>query len=256
MFTGHGELSGRDWSAIKYSAARRNIGFDPNLTIEFAWELYLKQDKKCNLSGLPITINRSSKINNTASLDRIDSSLGYCETNIQWLHKNVNSMKASLSNMETIELCRKIFLQDLENRRPSWPEYFIHIAYLTATRSRDNSTKCGCVITDQDHKIISTGYNGCFQNIDDSLVPQTRPLKYSYVIHSEMNAVLFAKRDLNNCYAFITGLPCENCCKTLLQAGICKIYYGNRLAKMCEGTDTIIRKLCDLKNVPLIKIEI
>lgn len=255
-FKGHGELSGRDWSRIKYSASKRNIDFDVNLTIEFVWNLYLEQDKKCKLSGLPITINKSAKINNTASLDRIDSNLGYNSTNVQWLHKDVNNLKGSMSNEETIKLCRKIFFTDLEDRRPDWPEYFINMAYLVSTRSRDLSTKCGCVIVDANYRVISTGYNGACQGVDDNLIPQTRPEKYSYVIHAEMNAILFAKIDLTNCYAFITGFPCENCCKTLLQAGICKIYYGNRLAKMCEGTNEIIKKLCDLKNVPLIQIEI
>ena len=32
----------------------------------------------------------------TASLDRIDSSKGYTEDNIQWVHKDVNQMKMDL----------------------------------------------------------------------------------------------------------------------------------------------------------------
>lgn len=255
-YKGYGELSGRDWSRIKYSAARRNIYFDPDLTVEFAWNLYITQNKKCKLSNIPITINRSKKISNTASLDRINSSLGYSKDNVQWLHRDVNYMKQSLSNKDTIKLCRDIFIQDLDEKRPDWPEYYMNMAYLVASRSRDLSTKCGCVITDTNYRVVSTGYNGSFQGVDDELIPQTRPEKYSYVIHAEQNAILFAKQDLKGCYAFITSLPCDTCCKLLLQAGICKIYYGNRIAKMCEGTDIIIRNLCNLKNVPLINIEI
>lgn len=47
-----------------------------NIDIKFAWELYVKQEKKCALSGLPIVFAISNKKSSetTASLDRIDSS--------------------------------------------------------------------------------------------------------------------------------------------------------------------------------------
>lgn len=257
MYKGYEDLSGRFWSSIQYSANKRNIYFDPDLTIEFAWNLFVKQDKKCALSGIDITLSRTSKINNTASLDRIDSKLSYTKDNVQWLHKNVNNLKGSLSSQDTVDLCRKIYLKNLKDNRPDWPEYFMNMAYIISVRSRDPSTKCGCVFTDENHRIISTGYNDNFQGIDDSLMSWERPEKYTTVIHAEMNCLLFAKRDLRGCYAFITSIPCSNCCKHMLQAGICKIYYGNNFAKMCNEEDgKIVRKLCDLKNVPLIPIEI
>jgi len=39
------------------------------------------------------------------SLDRIDSGLGYDLGNIQWVHKNVNQMKWTLSQAAFIEIC-------------------------------------------------------------------------------------------------------------------------------------------------------
>lgn len=41
----------------------------------------------------------------TASLDRIDSSRGYVEGNVQWVHKDVNFMKQALSQERFVELC-------------------------------------------------------------------------------------------------------------------------------------------------------
>ena len=79
-----------------------------SITIEDAWNKYLQQNGKCALSGVDIMLRGqemgiSSKYvhkKTTASLDRIDSSLGYTIDNIQWIHKDLNQMKSDRS-MET-----------------------------------------------------------------------------------------------------------------------------------------------------------
>ena len=42
----------------------------------------------------------------------------------------------------------------------SWDDYFIEMAGLIATKSKDPSTQVGCVIVGPDHEIRSTGFNG------------------------------------------------------------------------------------------------
>lgn len=74
------------------------------------WEIFLKQGKKCALTGeilyfSPIQTDRKKS---NASLDRIDSSKGYTENNIQWVLKNINLMKRELSDKDFIEICRKV----------------------------------------------------------------------------------------------------------------------------------------------------
>jgi len=44
----------------------------------------------------------------TASLDRIDSSKGYIEGNVQWVHRKINMMKQSYTQEEFIELCQAV----------------------------------------------------------------------------------------------------------------------------------------------------
>ncbi len=44
----------------------------------------------------------------SASLDRIDSSLGYIEENVQWVHKDVNMMKRIYDNNYFIKMCKLI----------------------------------------------------------------------------------------------------------------------------------------------------
>jgi dephospho-CoA kinase len=51
-------------------------------------------------------------------------------------------------------------LEAVGKRIPSWDEYFIEIAKVTAKRSKDPSTQTGCVIVDKNNRPISFGYNG------------------------------------------------------------------------------------------------
>lgn len=44
----------------------------------------------------------------TASLDRIDSSKGYIEGNVQWLHKDINRLKINYSDEDLIQICLEI----------------------------------------------------------------------------------------------------------------------------------------------------
>ena len=44
----------------------------------------------------------------TASIDRIDSSIGYVIGNVQWVHKQVNFMKGTMEQKEFIKFCKLI----------------------------------------------------------------------------------------------------------------------------------------------------
>lgn len=115
----------------------------------------------------------------------------------------------------------------VKDRRPSWDEYFINIAEEVAKRSKDPSTKVGCVIVDKKMKPVSFGYNGWIGGCDEAKMSYERPMKYLLVIHAEMNAVLFAKRELEDCVLYTLYAPCENCLKFIIQTGIKKIVYKN-----------------------------
>lgn len=108
-FRGYGEMSATFWGDIKYKAKLRNLDF--KITMEYAWGLFLQQDRKCSISGLPIAFpivaskSDSRYFEKTASLDRIDNNLGYIEGNIQWTHKAVNMGRGSLTVEEFIYWC-------------------------------------------------------------------------------------------------------------------------------------------------------
>jgi hypothetical protein len=75
---------------------------------QHAWDLFLKQNKKCVLSGLPIEFKARRKGHNTASLDRINSNEGYVDGNVQWVHKDINWMKNTFSQQHFVDMCKKV----------------------------------------------------------------------------------------------------------------------------------------------------
>ncbi|MCZ2224271.1 MAG: hypothetical protein LC122_11665 [Chitinophagales bacterium] len=76
------------------------------------YDLLVKQNFKCALSGLDIIVAKTYKdfmLNKTtASLDRIDSNGNYAIDNIQWVHKDINFIKQNFNQKYFIELCKKI----------------------------------------------------------------------------------------------------------------------------------------------------
>lgn len=108
---GHEDIHLKWWNNCIRGAKKRNIPFE--ITIEYAWDLYLKQDKRCNLTGLEISFSKTTKGwqygETTASMDRIDPKLGYIEDNIQWIHKDVNFMKNDYTQEYFLQMIKLIY---------------------------------------------------------------------------------------------------------------------------------------------------
>ena len=114
----------------------------------------------------------------------------------------------------------------MSTSQKSWDEYFMKIADAVSEKSKDPSSKMGCVIVDQNKRVVSLGYNGLLQGADESkMTLSERPMKYYFAIHSEMNALLFAHQDLTGCTLYNRVATCENCLKYCLQAGIKRFVY-------------------------------
>lgn len=113
---GFGNIGGTQWSKIVSHAVERGIEF--KITPEEAWNLVLEQNMKCKLTGeLLVFPDKYCDTKSNASLDRIDSSKPYQIDNVQWILKEVNFMKHTLSQNRFIELCRKV--TDNERKRTS-----------------------------------------------------------------------------------------------------------------------------------------
>lgn len=138
----------------------------------------------------------------------------------------------------------------------SWDEYFMGIASLSALRSKDPSTQVGACVVDQDHKVVSIGYNGMPRRIEDNVLPwghgEGLDSKYLYVCHAEFNAILNTRNGsaLNGCSIYVTLFPCNECAKAIIQVGIREVVYLSDK----HADDTIYlasRKLLELAGVKL-----
>ena len=118
---GVGNITLTNYSHFKNGAEKRNLSW--NVSIEYLWDLFQKQGGRCVLSGMPITLTTERKNSNvnydlqSASLDRIDSNIGYEPNNVQWVHKDVNKMKWAFDQQHFIDVCIKI--ANHANQQPS-----------------------------------------------------------------------------------------------------------------------------------------
>lgn len=105
---GIGDISKTYWNKILRTAKRRKL--EINITIEYIWNLYLQQNKKCAITDINITFgtNAENYKKVSASLDRIDSSKGYIIGNVQWVHKKVNMLKHINNESDLIYWCKLI----------------------------------------------------------------------------------------------------------------------------------------------------
>ena len=152
------------------------------------------------------------------------------------------------------------------DKQLKWDEYFLNIAEAVAEKSKDPSSKMGCVIVDNKKRVVSLGYNGMIQGADESkMTLSERPMKYYFAIHSEMNALIFAHQSLEGCTLYNRVATCENCLKYCLQAGIKRFVY-KELRVHSHSTDpkhsmtnvetdeAIIRLLSSMPNVETLNI--
>lgn len=106
-----------------------------------------------------------------------------------------------------------------------WDKRFLEMARLVSLWSKDESTKVGSVIVDVNKRVVSTGFNGFPQKIYDNPVElNDRERKYRFIIHAELNSIIFAKRDLADCTIYIYPfLSCADCTKIIIQSGIARV---------------------------------
>lgn len=109
-------------------------------------------------------------------------------------------------------------------KRPSWDEYFLKVAMLVSERATCPRMHCGCVLV-KDRQILSTGYNGSIPGDDHCEESGCMIVDNHCVrtIHAEMNAILQCSShgiSTNNSIAYVTNMPCTNCAKALITAGI------------------------------------
>jgi dCMP deaminase len=131
--------------------------------------------------------------------------------------------------------------------RPSWDEYFMEMAQITAKRSTCLRRKVGAVIVQSKH-VMAAGYNGAPKGIahcderggcyrEKMGVPSGERHELCLALHAEQNAIVQAAalgQSIDGATMYITHQPCVICAKMIINAGIKRIIvkegYPDRLA--------------------------
>ncbi len=132
--------------------------------------------------------------------------------------------------------------------RPTWDEVWITVAQKISERSIDDRLKVGAVVVTEDNtQVLSVGYNGNYAGGPND-VESTEP-GCSGLIHAEINALL--KLDYNNPKPkkmYVTHFPCRMCAKSIVNAGIKCVVYGQEYRDMSslsifKDAGIVVRKL-------------
>lgn len=144
-------------------------------------------------------------------------------------------------------------------KRPEWDEYFLKVAMLVSERATCPRMHCGCVLV-RDKRILATGYNGSIPGADHCedvgcMIVDNHCVR---TIHAEMNAILQCSIhgiSTEGASAYVTNMPCTNCAKALIGAGIKEVvifsdYHDTKAEEFFEKAGVVLRRI----NQPNIEI--
>lgn len=139
-----------------------------------------------------------------------------------------------------------------ERTRVSWDEYFMNIAREVATRSTCSRKHVGAVIV-RDRTILSTGYNGSVRGLPhcDDVGHMMEEGHCVRTLHAEANAIIQAAKNgtrIDAAAIYVTASPCWTCFKTIANAGLQKIVFGEfyRDQRIFEMSKELSIELLDL----------
>lgn len=118
--------------------------------------------------------------------------------------------------------------------RPSRKEVYLTMARVLAERSTCARRKVGCILTDQQGRVLSTGYNGVAKGyahcIDKPCFgadsPSGENLEMCEAIHAEQNALIQCREPDEIYHVYVTTAPCVHCLKMLMNTGARCIWYA------------------------------
>ena len=118
-------------------------------------------------------------------------------------------------------------------KRPGYPtqekiEWYMGFAEQASKRSPDAETKVGAaIVNSHSGAVLAMGFNGFIRGANKRLLPNTRPDKYPYMVHAEMNLIANCARhgiSMESCDLYCTLSPCVSCMRVMWNCGIQRIY--------------------------------
>lgn len=110
-----------------------------------------------------------------------------------------------------------------------WDAYYLDIASVVASKSKDPNTKVGSVLVGPHNGMIASGFNGLSPGVIDWQERYERPEKYSWVLHAESSLIAFAARHgirTEGATLYCTHFSCSGCSRLIVAAGIRRVVFA------------------------------
>lgn len=138
--------------------------------------------------------------------------------------------------------------------RITWDQFFMAQSHLLALRSTCTRLAVGAIIV-RDNRVIAGGYNGSISG-DEHCIDEGCYVVDNHcvrTIHAEMNALLQCAKygtPTKDAAVYVTHFPCLPCTKSLIQAGIQKIYYAKDYKNNPYAQQLLARAGVEVAHVP------
>jgi len=110
-----------------------------------------------------------------------------------------------------------------------------------ATFSEDESTQVGAIVATPNGHLVSSGCNNFMANIPRTKENTTRPKKYFYTRHAEVEAIhnfqqLYGNSPnlMEEAILYATWAACDRCAQVIIDAGIRTVVVHKELAQFVE----------------------
>lgn len=103
---GVGDMSRETYQHWFNSAKDRSLEF--SVDKDYVYSIFLRQNRKCAITGVGLTFGEVEDAGRTASLDRIDNDKGYVHGNLQFIHRTINYMRADMSMNDFLAICKMV----------------------------------------------------------------------------------------------------------------------------------------------------
>jgi len=142
---------------------------------------------------------------------------------------------------------------------PDKDDFYMAMAFWASSRSKDPNTQVGAVIVDDKNVPLGWGYNGLPRNIKDHEISWSRPEKYPYIIHAEINAIDHSYGELSQATLYVTALPCKSCMLRLVSYNMKRVVYfdykSDKNSSLNSNDIEIAKEIARLGMMTLIKYE-
>ncbi|MEK3975567.1 MULTISPECIES: ComE operon protein 2 [unclassified Psychrobacillus] len=138
--------------------------------------------------------------------------------------------------------------------RITWDQFFMAQSHLLALRSTCTRLAVGATIV-RDRRIMAGGYNGSISGGEHCIDHGCYVVDNHCVrtVHAEMNALLQCAKygiTVGGADLYVTHFPCLPCTKSIIQAGISRLYYAQDYKNNDYAIELLNKAGVDVIHVP------